>query len=143
MNGAGSQALGEAIEPDRFAAEHDFANGGVIRQHADDDLAVEEIGDVRCGLEAKRRELALLLRTADISDHPAPGGSEVGGHCRAHLTKTDKTDLSLRRRVVVRSGPAPSLAGCDLGRLRDVEARIGLVLGHRMAPYRSPTQRPP
>jgi hypothetical protein len=86
MNGAGSQTLGEAIEPERFAAEHDFPNGGVIRQHADDDLAAEEIGNVRCGLEAKRRELVFLLRTTNIGDHPASGGGEVGGHCRAHLT---------------------------------------------------------
>src|SRR3984893_4313701 len=101
MNGAGSQTLREAIEPDRLAAEHDFANGGVIRQHADDDLAVEEIGDVRCGLEAKRRRLALLLRTANISDHPASGGGEVCRHCRAHLTKADKPDLTLGRRAAV------------------------------------------
>src|ERR1700689_5811066 len=97
MDGPGSQTLGEATEPNLFATEHDFANGVVVRQHADDDLAVEEIGDVRCGLEAKRRELALLLRTADIGDHPASGGGEVGGHCRAHLTKTDKTDFTLGR----------------------------------------------
>src|SRR5580698_10627251 len=95
MNGAGSQTLGEAIEPDRFAAEHDFANGGVVRQHADDDLALEQVGDVQCGLEAKRHELALLLRTANIGDNSASGGGKVGGHCRAHLTKTDKTDLTL------------------------------------------------
>src|ERR1700730_10809208 len=99
MNGAGSQTLREAIEPDRLAAEHDFANGGVIRQHADDDLAVKEIGDVRCGLEAKRRELALLLRTANIGDHPTPGGGKVCRHCRAHLTETDKADLSFGRRA--------------------------------------------
>jgi hypothetical protein len=52
-------------------------------------------------LEAKRRELALLLRTADIGDHPVSGGGKVGGHRRAHLTKADKADFTLGRRAAV------------------------------------------
>jgi hypothetical protein len=101
MNGTRSKTRSETIEADFFTAENDFPNGGVIRQHADDDFAVEEIGDIRCGLEAKRREFALLLRTANIGDYPASSGGDVGGHCRAHLTKTDKTDLTLGRWAAV------------------------------------------
>src|SRR5580698_1767899 len=101
MNGAGSQTLGEAIEPDRFAAEHDFANGGVVRQHADDDLALAQVGDVQCGLEARRHELAWLLRTANIGDNSASGGGKVGRPRRAHLTNTDKSDLTLGQRAAV------------------------------------------
>ena len=101
MNGTRSQTRSETIEADFFAAEYDLANRGVIRQHADDNFAAEEIGDVRCGLEAERRELALLLRTANISDHLASGRDEVGGHCRAHLTKADKTNLTIGWRATV------------------------------------------
>jgi len=87
MNGPGSQALGKATERNLFATEYDFANGGVVRQHADDDLTVEEVSDIRCGLEAKRRELGLLLRTTDIGDNhvrwrqdlpPSPCPSDQG-----------------------------------------------------------------
>ena len=92
MNGSGSQTLGKATEPNLFATEYDFANGGVVRQHADDNLTVEEVNDIRCGLEAKRRELGLLLRTTDIGDNPMSGGGKICRHRRAHLTKADKTD---------------------------------------------------
>ena len=96
MNGAGLQAHSKAVDSIPFAAEYYFANRSVVRQHADDDLAVEEVGDVRCGLEAKRRELAHLLRTPDIGDNPMSGGGKVCRHCHAHLTKSDKADARAR-----------------------------------------------
>ena len=73
----------------------------------------KQVGDVRCGLEAKRRELAHLLRTADIGDDPMSGGGKVCGHRRTHVTEADKAD-----------------------------ARAGLVLKHWLPPYYLLVQRP-
>ena len=60
--------LRRALTPKRYRryrgllARDYFANGVVVREHGDNDLTVEKIGDVCCGLEADRREFVHLLR---------------------------------------------------------------------------------
>src|ERR1700734_734153 len=99
MDGAALQALNEAVESVRFAAEHYFANGIVVRQHADNDLTIEEIGHGRCGLEAEGGELAHLLRPTARCDHLNPIGGKVGGHCHAHMAESDKANSAFSRRL--------------------------------------------
>jgi hypothetical protein len=71
-------------------------HGIVIRQHTDDDLAVEQVTDIRCGPETACLELADLIRATDIGNHLQSLGREVPGHRRAHAAKANKTDFSLR-----------------------------------------------
>ena len=97
MDRAGHQPRGETVETKVFATEYDFAHGVVVRQHADDKLAVEQVNDIRCGPETERLKLADLIRAANICDYPASGRHEVGGHRRSHVTKADKTDFTLQR----------------------------------------------
>src|SRR5260370_41184943 len=97
MDRARHQARGQHVERIVAAAEYDVAHGVIIRQHAYDDLAVEEVTDIRCGPEAERLELPDLLRATDIADHPAAGGDEVCGHRRSHVTKADEADFAHER----------------------------------------------
>ena len=69
MDCAALQSRSEAGDAEVFSPKHDGANGSVVRQHADDDLAIEEIGDVRCGHETERSELGRLIRATDICNH--------------------------------------------------------------------------
>jgi len=104
---------------DLLAAEHDFAHGGVIRQHADDELAVEQVIDIRRWPETGRLVLADLIRAANIGDYPTPRRHEVCSHRRSHVTKADKTDFTLQRPASGRSAAAATLAsrnpGCAFG----------------------------
>ena len=82
------QTRGQTVVP---VTEHDFAHGIVVRQHADDDLAIEQVTDVRCGPEADCLKLADLIGVADICDYRASGSREICGHRRSHATKADET----------------------------------------------------
>ena len=101
MNCAGRQSHGQAVDTEIRASKHDVADSVVVRQHADDDLAVEQVGDIRRGIEPERYELAHLVRATDIRDHPPSGGGEICGHRRAHVAKTDEADVSLHRPAAV------------------------------------------
>ena len=93
----GISPAGQAFDAEVAAAEHDIAHGGVVRQHADDDLAVKQVIDIRRRPETERLELVDLLRAADIGDHPPSRGHEICSHRRSHATKADKADLLQRR----------------------------------------------
>jgi hypothetical protein len=101
MDCAGFQTDSQASKSDPLATEYNLANGVVVREHGDNDLAIEEIGHVRCGLESKGRELGHLIRVTDIRNHPIPGSDEVGGHCRTHVTHSDKTNKTLGQRMSI------------------------------------------
>src|SRR5881227_3933775 len=94
MDCAGHQTRGQTVETDVPATEHDFAHGIVVRQHADDNLAVEQIANIGRRSETECLKPADLVRAADIGDHPSPGGCEVRGHRRSHVTKADKADFA-------------------------------------------------
>src|SRR5258705_8050444 len=131
MDRAGHQPPGKTVKADLFAAEHDFAHGSVIRQHADDELAVEQIIDIRRWPETGRLELADLIRAANIGDYPAPRRHEVCSHRRSHVTKADKADFTLQRPASGRSGAAPTLARRNPGCACEAGSGVGLVLGHK------------
>jgi hypothetical protein len=101
MNCARHQAQGKTIDAEVLTPKYDVANSIVVRQHADDDLAFEQVADIRCGLETDCRQLAHPVRPTYICDHPISGGGKVCGHHRAHVTETDKADCALHQRAVV------------------------------------------
>jgi hypothetical protein len=74
-------------------SQHDLENGGVVREHGDDDPAPEEWGDFGRGFQAKRGELVCLIPVANIGYDPMAGASQVRGHRGAHAAKTDEADL--------------------------------------------------
>jgi len=94
---AGHETRGQTVEIVIAVAEHDFAYGIIVRQHADDDVTVEQIADIRRRIETERLEFTELIRAADICDHPSSGGGEIRGHRPSHVAKTDKADFSQRR----------------------------------------------
>jgi predicted transcriptional regulator len=79
---------------DALATKHDMADSGVVRQHADDHVAAEQLGDIRRGADAERGELVHLLRPPDVGDDPAAIGGQVRGHGRPHAAKAGKADLT-------------------------------------------------
>ena len=108
------QPHGEAVDAAIAAPEYDVADGGIVGQHADHDLAIEQVGDVGRRLEAERRELVHLVRATDIGDHPMAGAGKVRSHRGAHVTKADKTDFALpgecgRGRTIVCDGSVSSI----------------------------------
>jgi hypothetical protein len=94
MDCAGRQTVGEADETGIVAPEYDFARGIIVRQHADDDLAFEKLGDIRRGLKIKRLKLLHLIWTTNVSGHTSAGGGKICGHCRAHATETNKANVT-------------------------------------------------
>src|ERR1700730_2879000 len=95
MNCAGLQPWGKAVGGEVLPSKYDIPNRVVVRQHGDDHLAREQFGDIGCRLETERREPFYLLGTPDIGDNLTSRGSKVCGHCRPHVTKTDKADFNL------------------------------------------------
>ena len=130
MDRAGHQTRGQTVETIVAATEHDFAHGIVVRQHADDDLAVEQVADIRCGAETERLKLADLIRAADIGDHPSSGGGEVCGHRRSHVTKADKADFAHGRRATGQFSAGWTLVGRTSGCICEGKRGTGLVPGH-------------
>src|ERR1700719_2609491 len=98
MDRTGHQTRRQALRIIGPTAEHDLAHCIVIGQHADHDLAVEQVADVRGWLETERLKLGELISAADISDHGPSGGCEVCGHCRSHVAKADEADIAHERR---------------------------------------------
>src|SRR5258708_28949599 len=72
MNGAAPQSRGEPFSTDVCAPKRGLENGVIIRQHADDDTAVEQVGDIGRGPEAECRELVHPVRAPDIGGYPTP-----------------------------------------------------------------------
>src|SRR5216684_2532768 len=131
MDRAGHHTRGQTVEVNISATKHDFARGIVVRQHADDDLAVEQVTDIRCGPETERLKPAYLIPAADICDYPSSGGREVCGHRGSHVTKADKTDFTRHRRPAGQFRAASTLARRILGCTSEGDRAAGLVLGHR------------
>ena len=80
-----------------LATKHDTAYGVVVGQHADDKLAVQEIAEVGRRPEPYVVQSRQLIFAADIGNHRPPGGSQVRGHGRAHVAKTDEAYLAFDR----------------------------------------------
>jgi hypothetical protein len=93
MYRAGHQAAGKPVHSEVLASEHDLVDGAVVRQHADHDAAVEQIGNIRRRLEAERRELTDPLGATHICNHFAASSGEIRSHRRAHA-ETDKSDIA-------------------------------------------------
>ncbi len=87
---AGDQSL------DLLAPERDLAHGRVVRQHGDDDFALEYVGEIGGGFEPERQQRAHLLRTAHAGDPPVAGGSQILGHGGTHSAKSHKSNLTSR-----------------------------------------------
>ena len=78
-----------------FSPEDHVANGGVIRQHADDDPAVEEVGEFQCGSKTEPDEGTHLVWSTDITSDPTSRRSKVRGHRRPHMAEANKSDCAL------------------------------------------------
>jgi len=130
MDRARLEACGEALA--LLAPEDDLAHGLVVRQHADDDLAAEQVGKIGGGFEPERHQRSHLLRAPHAGDHGMAGGDEIRGHGRAHAAKADKPNVALRAAAAVGSGVA--LLWCSVRRRCGSEAgRTGLGLQHETA----------
>src|ERR1700723_3199375 len=81
------QPGGKTIERMVLAAKNNLSYRVVVGQHADDELAVEQVADIRRGREAERLEFGPLAFAPNIGAHRPPGGREVCGHRRAHAPK--------------------------------------------------------
>jgi hypothetical protein len=57
-------------------------------------IAVEQIGNAECRLDAESPDFRRAVRTTKIGDHPAAADREIGRHGTAHATQPDKTDAS-------------------------------------------------
>ena len=97
MNGAAPQSDGEPFNAGACGPKRDVENGVVARQHADDDLAVEQIGDIGCRLETEFCEIVHPVLAADIGDYSTSGGGQVCRHGRPHAPQADKADLALHQ----------------------------------------------
>ena len=94
MDRARRQAGSESLDP--LAPERDVAHGRVVRQHGDDDFAIEHVGEISGGFEPERQECAHLLRTAHAGDHRVAGGGQILGHGGTHSAKSHKSNLTWR-----------------------------------------------
>jgi hypothetical protein len=70
-------------------------NGGIIRQHADDDVAFEQILDFQGRVQAERSKLFGTIGMPSIGGNPAAAGGQVGCHDAAHAAEPDKPDPTL------------------------------------------------
>jgi len=95
MNRAAPQTECEAFAPRAGAPERGVEHGIVIRQHGDDDIAVEQIGAIGRRPEAESGEFQRPVRVTDVGDDFASEGREVCGHGHAHAAEADKADLGL------------------------------------------------
>jgi hypothetical protein len=111
MDCAGHQTRGQTVEANLPATEHNFAHDFVVRQHADDDVAVEQIANVRGGPQTECLKLADPIRAADMGDHLSSLGREVCGHRRSHAAEADKSNFAQRRRAGGQFRNASALAG--------------------------------
>ena len=112
------------------ATKHDFAHGGVVRQHADNELAVEQIAHIGRRLETQCFELAHPIRASDIGEHPSSGGREVRCHCRSHVTETDKADFARDRPTDGRPRAASLFVRQIFEWASEGNRGTGFVLGH-------------
>src|SRR5258708_8751546 len=112
--------------------EYGFAYGIVVRQHADDDVTVKQVADIRRRVETERLEFTELIRAADICDHPSSGGREVCGHRPSHVTKADKSDFAQRRRSGGRRFCAAGVRkGWNFGYTSGDNWRASFLFGHQ------------
>jgi hypothetical protein len=89
--GQGDQALAVVIP----LPQNNLVTCGVIRQHADDTLVIEQLPDFDCRLEAERLRPGHLFRVADETDYLSSGGREVGDHRGSHPAEADEPDGAL------------------------------------------------
>jgi hypothetical protein len=93
MHGIWLQTRGQPRFPG--FAEYRLANRAVVGQHADDEIAAEQIGSAAFRLNAEGPNFRRALRTANIGDHPAADSREIGSDRAAHATQSDKADPSI------------------------------------------------
>src|SRR5438270_14001334 len=84
MDRARPQSCGKALDAEVSASKNDLADRVIIREHADDDLAVEQMGNVGCRLETERPKLVQAIRTTDIGDHGKTSCGQVFRHGSSH-----------------------------------------------------------
>jgi hypothetical protein len=114
MNSAAFQSRGETSDAKVFLPKYDVTNRGVVRQHADDDISVEEVCDFRRGLKAERREFIHLIWATDVCNHPMSGGGKVCGHRLPHVTETDKANAPEPRQAAGRTSTSRFIDGTGL-----------------------------
>jgi hypothetical protein len=105
MHGVWLQTRGQPRFPG--FSEYCLANRGGVRQHADDEIAVEQIGNAEFRLEAEVPNFRRAVWTANIGNHPAAAGHEIRCHGAAHMTQPDKADASVQ-------GPALAMPNREL-----------------------------
>lgn len=87
------QTRGQSVFPS--FAEYRLADSLIVRQHADNEIAVEQISDAEFRLQAEMLHFRHTVRTANMGDHPAAPGRQIGCYGAAHATQPDKADASV------------------------------------------------
>ena len=67
MNGARHQTPGKAVGAEIGAPVNNLANSVIVRQHADDDFAIEQVYEICRCLESERHKVARLLATTHVT----------------------------------------------------------------------------
>src|ERR1700751_6270813 len=91
MDRSGHQAVGKSVKSTVPAAKHDLAHRVVVGQHADDELAVEQVTHICRSPDTERLEFGDLIFATDIGDHRPPGCRAVCGHRSVHAAKPNET----------------------------------------------------
>ena len=91
------------------SSEDHLANDHVIRQHGDDELTIEQVGDIGRRHDVQGFQLS-LFRPTNVADHAPAGGRKISRHRRSHPTKADESHLT-----GVYRAPAPTRALARIG----------------------------
>src|ERR1700757_34632 len=77
-------------------AKEDVPDNLVVWQHAEDDLAIEQVRQMQGGYHPACAEFLGLRRPSHIGVHRVAGGREVRRHRATHQAKAYKPDLAER-----------------------------------------------
>src|ERR1700730_17855688 len=97
MDWAGHQALGETDGAGRLAPIQNPTNRDIIRQHADHNLAVGQVGTICRGVEPEYPKLVYLLGTTHLPEHSSAGGRPICRRYGAHLAEPVESTAAFDR----------------------------------------------
>src|SRR5436309_10761838 len=94
MDGPGLEARSQTPELRLPGAKHDLMSSRIVGHHADDDVAIEQSGEVVRGLHAERLKHRCGPGCVQIAGHLKATRNEIGRHGAAHMAKADEAYAS-------------------------------------------------
>lgn len=76
------------------SSEDHLANDRVIRQHSNDELANEQVGDIGRRLDAQGIQLLSLFGPTNVADYASACGGKIGRNRRSHPTEADESHVT-------------------------------------------------